>query len=297
MSNHHQESDSLQRRRFLAASLLGGMAAALPSVGRAQAATGHMPYAELLLNQILDLQAQGVFLDFDGTPLNRYGGDSSNPAFIRIGSTSLGVRPMNFTKCSTFLTRLFAQIYGRNWNSDAYRFYDTVQARYVKTSSPQAYQYGLLSKQNIGFAEIQTLNLALPGDVLSWWVEGSQSDDHTMLIRDINWASLKVYPTNQPNSNPALAGTSFIEVYVTDSSSSTHSFDTRNVLVDGQPTHIAGLGRGVVGLLLDSGNRIVGRTWSLPTSDYYTQQNTWVKSVNSRLKLAPTWGFAIGRIA
>ena len=285
------------RRSLLSTALLGGMSAVLPAGARAQAVSTHQPYAVQLLNQILSHQAQGIFKDTDGTPLNRYGGDSSTPSFIRMGSTTLGVRPMNFTKCSTFLTRLFALTYNRNWNSNAYLFYDSVQGRQVKTSSPQAYQYGLMSKQNVGFTEVQALNLAAPGDVLSWWVEGSQSDDHTMLIKEINWASLKSYPTNQPNSNPALAGTSFVEVSVIDSSADTHSFDSRNLTVAGQPTHIAGLGQGVIGLLLDSSNRIIGRTWSLPTSDYYTQPNTWVKSVNARLKLAPTWGFAIGRIA
>ena len=51
-----------------------------------------------------------------------------------------------------------------------------------------------------------------------------------------------------------------------------------------------------VEILVNANGEIVGTTWSLPTSNYDTQPNTWVKSLNSRLKRTPTWEFAIGRM-
>ena len=65
--------------------------------------------------------------------------------------------------------------------------------------------------------------------LFSWWEVGSSSNDHTMILSSINWDSAKPYPLDFANSNPALAGTFYYEVTVIDSSSSTHTADTRAV--------------------------------------------------------------------
>ncbi len=249
-----------------------------------------------LVDQIATYQASGIFTDGNGVFLNRYGGSwgsNSDPSFVRLEDPENGILPGNNTKCSPLVTHLFRNLYGWNWSEHA--FYDPVEAK-VKTSvSPQAYQYCALIKQQVSFVQVPTLADALPGDILSWWVVGSSSDDHTMIIQNVNWSSAKPYPVGLSNSNPALAGTTFYEVRVVDSSSDTHADDTRLVDVGGVIEHIDGIGTGTIGLLVNQNFEIVGRTWSLPTSDYATKPNTWVKSLNSRLKLAPTWEIVVGR--
>lgn len=257
----------------------------------------HQDAAELLLEQILDCQDAGVFTDAQGTPLNRYGGSwNSNvdPSFIRFADPANGILPGNNTKCSPLVTHLLKSTY--NWNWKDYTFIDPLTLTSKSSASPTPFQYVALIKQQRGFTEIATLDTARPGDVLSWWQVGSTSSDHTMLIANIDWNSGKPYPLGYPNSNPALAGTTYFEVRVIDSSSSTHTADTRMVDVNGTVTQIAGIGAGTIGVLVDEDYRIVGTTWSLPTSNYSTQTNTWVGSLNTRLKLTPTWEIAIGRI-
>ncbi|MCB1076506.1 MAG: hypothetical protein KDM64_01650 [Verrucomicrobiae bacterium] len=257
----------------------------------------HYQAASMLIDQITFCQSQGVFVDGNGVALNRYGGSwnsNSNPSFIRFADPENGILPGNNTKCSPLVTHLFKTLY--NWNWSNYSFYDPILGINKSTASPQAYQYCLLIKQGLGLSQVMTLDEALPGDVLSWWQVGSSSSDHTMIIESVNWGSAKPYPLGYANSNPALAGTTYFEVTVIDSSSDTHTSDSRFVNVNGNLEHIAGIGRGVIGLLVNSNFGIVGRTWSLPTSDYYTKTNTWVGSLNNRLKLAPTWEIVIGRM-
>ncbi|MBH9576610.1 hypothetical protein [Inhella proteolytica] len=289
----HPTASLLQAARFALVS-----AAALLGAGMATAQPAHHQSAQLLLGQIQQAQSQGVFADAQGVSINRYGGSwsGSDPSFIRLGDAQNGVLPGNHSKCSSFLTRLFQHQYAWNWNQETYRFTDPKTQGSVKTASPEAYQYVGLIQQGKGFTEIHALNLAQPGDVLAWWVVGSSSNDHAMLIEEVRWNTLKTYPGGLPNSNPALVGTQYVEVRVIDSSSDTHTQDTRFVMKDGVLTPIAGLGGGTIGLLLDANLRVIGRTWSLPTSDYYAKPDTWVKSLNERLKLAPSWGFAIGRL-
>lgn len=258
----------------------------------------HLEAALSLVEQITTSQAAGVLTDAQGVSINRYGGSwnsASDPSFIRFEDPEQGILPGNNTKCSPLVTHLFRSLYGWNWSD--HPFYDPIEAK-VKTSvSPQAYQYVALIQQGKGFAPIVSLDAALPGDILSWWVVGSSSSDHTMVLAHIDWETAKPYPTGYPKSNPALAGTTFVEVHVIDSSSDTHSFDSRWVQVDGVLQHIAGIGVGVIGLLVDGDLRVVGRTWSLPSYNYQTQTDKWVGSLNSRLKLRPAWDFAIGRLA
>lgn len=287
--------NGLRLPAFALAAILFG-AASMPSALRAD----DPPYfvvAETLLGQILECQAAGIYTDAQGVSLNRYGGSWSsktNPSFIRLADPENGILPANNTKCSSLVTHLLRNVH--NWNWKDHTFFDPISLTNKSTVSPEAYQYVALTKQAKGLVEIPTLDAALPGDILSWWEVGKSSGDHTMLIAEVHWESAKPYPLGYANSNPALAGTTFVEVTVIDSSSDTHTDDTRLVDINGQETHIAGIGSGIIGLLINEDGEIIGRTWSLPTSSYETQRNTWVGSVNNRLKLAPTWEFAIGRV-
>lgn len=258
----------------------------------------HFDAAVELLDQITSRQAAGIYTDANGVSLNRYGGSwnsSADPSYIRFGDLDHGVLPGNNTKCSPLVTHLFKTVY--NWDWKNYSFYDPLLKVTKSTASPTPYQYIELIKEGKGFAQqVMTLNAVQAGDILNWWQVGTDASDHTMIVAQVNWNSAKPYPVGYPDSNPALAGTTFYEVRVIDSSSSTHTADSRMVNVNGTVTQISGIGTGIIGVLVDAHYQIVGATWSLPTSDYYTKPNTWVKSLNGRLKLAPTWEFAIGRM-
>jgi hypothetical protein len=256
----------------------------------------HYDGAVLLMNQIVECQDGGIFTDANNVSLNRYGGSWSSkadPSFIRWADPANNILPMNNTKCSSLVTHLFKNLYAWNWKN--YIFFDPVKNSNQSTASPEAYQYVQLIKQGKGFTQVPTLNAAQTGDILGWWEVGLSSGDHTMIISSIDWNNAKPYPLGYANSNLALAGTVFYEVTVVDCSSSTHTADSRLVEVNGQITHIPGIGIGIVGLLVNQNFEIIGRTWNLPTSDYQTQTNTWVGSLNNRLKLTPTWEIVIGR--
>jgi hypothetical protein len=275
-------------------SLVLSLILASPSA-RAQA-PAHYDSAVLLVNQIIECQDSGIFTDANNVPLNRYGGSWSsktNPSFVRWADPVNGILPMNNTKCSSLITHLFKNLYAWNWKN--YTFFDPTKNSNQSTVSPEAYQYVQLIKQAQGFTPIPTLNNAQTGDILAWSEVGKSSGDHTMVISSIDWDNAKPYPPGYANSNPALAGTTYYEVTVVDCSSDTHTADTRLMDVDGQAVHVAGIGSGIVGLLVNQNFGIIGRTWSLPTSDYTTQTNTWVGSLNGRLKLAPTWEIVVGR--
>jgi hypothetical protein len=278
-------------------SKLVGLALAMVLTGSAHAQTPlHYDGAALLLNQIIDLQDEGIFTDVENISINRYGGSWSSktdPSFVQWATPENNLLPMNNTKCSSLVTHLFRNLYGWDWKG--FTFFDPIKNTNHSTVSPQAYQYVALIKQGKGFEQVPTLDAAETGDILGWWEVGSSSSDHTMIISSIDWESAKPYPLGHADSDPSLAGTVYYAVTVIDCSASTHTADTRLVDIDGQITHIPGIGAGVIGLLVDEDSKIIGRTWSLPNADYYTKTNTWVKSLNSRLKLTPAWEIVIGR--
>lgn len=258
----------------------------------------HLENAVELLDQITSYQADGIYSDQNGVSINRYGGSwnsNSDPSFIRFADPDNGILPGNNTKCSPLVTHLLKYTYDWNWTD--YNFFDPILNINKSTASPYAYQYCELIKQQQGFTQVFTLSDAQPGDILSWWEVGSNASDHTMIIAEVNWASAKPYLLGYPNSNQALAGTTYYEVRVIDSSSSTHTADSRVITINGVSQTVAGLGTGIIGLLVNQTNEIVGRTWSLPTSDYLTKPNSWLGGLTSRLKLAPQWEIVIGRIS
>lgn len=257
----------------------------------------HLQKALQLVDEITGQQAAGVFTETNGTALNRYGGSwgsATDASFIRFADLAHGVYAANNTKCSPLVTHLLKFSYGTNWKN--FSFVDPISNTVKSVASPAPYQYIALTKQAKGLARVTRLDQAQPGDILSWWTVGSDSNDHTMLIVSIDWSSAKAYPTDHALSDPALAGTTYYEVEVVDSSSGTHTNDSRIVNVNGVDIQIPGIGTGTIGLLVNANFEIVGYTWSLPTSNYDTQRTGWMQGLHNRLKRTPAYEAVISRL-
>jgi hypothetical protein len=274
----------------LSAAVVGGTVAVF-------AEPAHLTKGLQLVDEISGAQAAGVLVDANNVPLNRYGGSwnsATNPSYIRFAALP-AVLPSNNTKCAPFITHLLKSCYAWNWS--AYSFYDPILKVTKSTASPYPYQYIALLKEGKGFASrITRLDQVLPGDVLLWWNVGSDENDHAMIVVNVDLASGKAYPSEHANANPALAGTTYYEVEVLDSSSGMHSRDSRLVPVNGVDTQIPGVGTGTIGVLVNASFEIVGTTWSLPNSDYATQLTGWLNGLHSRLKLQGTTEAVIGRL-
>jgi hypothetical protein len=271
------------------------LAAALGTAVFAQP-PAHLSQALQLVDEITAAQAVGVFADGTGTPLNRYGGSWNSPtdaSYIRFADLGAGVLPGNNTKCSPLVTHLLLGAYGRDWRQ--FSFFDPILQTTKSVASPAPYQYIVLTKDGKGLTRIPRLDQAAPGDLLHWWQVGTTDADHSMIIVAINWASAKAYPTNQAFSDPTLAGTTYYEVEVVDSSSGVHTDDSRLVTVNGVETQVAGIGTGIIGLLVNASMEIVGYTWSLPTSDYVTKRSGWLSGLHSRLRRLPAYEAVISR--
>lgn len=256
----------------------------------------HLTAALQLVDEITAAQAVGVFADASGTPLNRYGGSwnsATDASYIRFADIAAGVLPGNNTKCSPLVTHLLKHSYGRDWRQ--FSFFDPILQTTKSVASPTPYQYVVLTKDGKGLTRIARLDEVQTGDLLHWWQVGSTDSDHSMIIVGVDWASAKAYPTNHALSDPSLAGTTYYEVEVVDSSSGVHTDDSRMVTVNGVETQVAGIGTGTIGLLVNANSEIVGYTWSLPTSDYVTKRTGWMNGLHSRLRRLPAYEAVISR--
>jgi hypothetical protein len=257
----------------------------------------HLQKALQLVDEITGQQAAGVFTDAAGVPLNRYGGSwnsATDASFVRFADLANGVFAANNTKCSPLVTHLLRVSYGTDWKSRT--FLDPILQVAKSVASPTPYQYIALTKENKGLTRVARLDQALPGDLLSWWTVGSDANDHTMIVVAVDWASAKPYPANHALSDPTLAGTTYYEVEVVDSSSGVHTRDSRLVSVNGVDTVISGVGTGTIGLLVNAATEIVGYTWSLPTSNYVTQRTGWMNGLHNRLRRLPTHEAVLSRV-
>jgi hypothetical protein len=271
------------------------LAAAIVSAAFAQQ-PAHLEQALQLVDEITAAQTVGVFTDEHGVPLNRYGGSwnsATDASYIRFADLEANILPGNNTKCSPLVTHLLKRAYGRDWRQ--FSFFDPILQVTKSVASPTPYQYIVLTKNGQGLNRITRLDQAAPGDLLHWWQVGSADSDHSMIIVAIDWASAKPYPTNHSLSDPTLAGTTYYEVEVVDSSSGVHTDDSRLVDVNGVATQIPGIGTGKIGLLLDASQEIVGYTWSLPTSDYSTKRTGWLAGLHNRLRCLPAYEAVISR--
>lgn len=275
------------------------LAFALVATGSAFAqAPAHLSRGLQLADEIQAAQAVGVFTDANGVALNRYGGSwgsATDASFIRFANLPAGVLPANNTKCAPLVTHLLKHTY--NWSWSSLSFYDPLLKLTKTSASPAPYQMIALLKAAKGFAsQVTRLDQAQPGDVLLWWQPGTSDKDHAMLIVNVALGSAKPYPSDHPNADATLAGTTYYEVEVLDSSGSLHTADTRLVPVNGIDTHLPGIGTGTIGVLVNANFEIVGVTWSLPTSDYTTQRSGWLNGLHSRLKRVPDYEVVIGRM-
>lgn len=276
----------------------------------AQAQSFHLQKGQLLVDQITAQQSQGVFSgDVNGATvlLNRYGGSwesNTNPSFIRFFNQATNTYAANLTKCAPLVTHLLKYCYGWSWKQ--YGIPNPLNnGAIVFKNSPESYLYVSAIKHQIGFSQrILNIHDMQPGDIAARWEVGTDTG-HTMLIAEIDFASAKAYPvtSTDPNFLPALAGSTYLQVTVLDSTSSDHSFDTRVVTYNGSTSFYAGVGEGVMGVFVNGSGEIIAHTWSLPSSSYTKISNgvlvvnpTWLSSIKSRVKMQNTVELVVGRL-
>ena len=258
----------------------------------------HLQNGLTLVTQIYSQQSQGTFTDSQGVPLNRYGGsweDEVDPSFIRFGNPNQGVMPGNNTTCAPFVTHLLLATYNWNWGNVV--FFDPILNQNHSCESPSSYRYVAMIKQNVGFeVQLPTLNLVQPGDIMALQDVGANTG-HTTIVVEVDWLSAKAYPSQLVGADVNLAGSTYYEVEVLDSSSGQHSSDTRTVTLANNTKVITnGAGVGRMGVLVDGNFQVLGHTWSLPTSNYYTKPNTWLSGFNSRFRPQSNREMVFGRL-
>lgn len=276
------------------ARLLSLLAVAATTIATAQPL--HLTKALELVRDLTALQAAGVFTDSAGVSLNRYGGSwgsASDPSYVHFTDLAAGTAPGNNTRCAPLLTHLLKDLHGRDWRQ--FSFTDPLTNTTKTSASPAPYQYIALTKAGQGLVRIPRLADAEPGDLLHWWQVGTADSDHSMIIVAIDWASAKAYPSDHSQADPTLAGTTYYEVRVVDSSASVHTNDSRLVAVNGATVQIPGIGTGTIGLLVNTDGELVAYTWSLPTSDYATKRTGWLSGLHTRLRRLPAYEAVISR--
>jgi len=284
--------------------------AALAVAASAPAQPAHLVQGQLLVDQILAAQSQGIYTgDVAGATvfLNRYGGSwdsNTEPSFIRFFDQANGVHAANFTTCAPLVTHLLKYTYGWNWKNHG--IVDPLnQGALAYKSSPKSYLYVSAIKHLTGFASrALTLAEVQPGDIAARWDVGTD-DGHTMIVVGVNFATAKAYPQTSSDSNflPALAGATYVEMTVLDSSSSGHSNDTRQITYNGTTGLSGGVGEGVMGVFINQAGEIIAHTWSLPTSNYTRLVNGvpvvtsgWLSGIKSRVKFQHATELVIGRL-
>ncbi len=313
---HSSASDSFARptwSRFFATLAIG--AGCLLGTASLTAQPAHLNKGHQLVDEIVAAQSQGVFTGVvDGVSvfLNRYGGSwasNSNPSFIRYfdanRAANVGPYAASLTECAPLVTHLLKHTY--NWNWSQHLIPDPLNnGALVSKSSPSSYLYVAAIKNQVGFAShvAHFLNV-LPGDIGARWDVGT-STGHTFMVVGVNLDSAKAYPASSTDINfvPYLAGSTYYEMTVLDSSSSGHGdADTRMITYDGTTTLSGGAGRGVMGVFADANGNVIGHTWSLSTSSYWKIVNgqsvinpTWLKSMKSRLTKQTETELVFGRL-
>ena len=276
----------------------------------ALAQPAHLTKGQLLVDEIVSAQTQSVFTgDVNGTSvfLNRYGGswDSATDAsFIRFLDPATGTYAANYTTCAPLVTHLLKASYNWDWKLFGIPNPSASGALAYK-ASPSSYLYVSAIKNLVGFTQRSlTLAEARPGDIAARWEVGTE-EGHTMIVVGVNAASAKVYPGSSSDANfiPALAGSTFVEMTVLDSSASGHSNDTRLITYNGSTALSGGVGEGVMGVFVNAAGEIIAHTWSLPTSSYTKVVNgvtvinsSWLSGIKSRMKLQTEVELVIGRL-
>lgn len=270
----------------------------------------HLQKGQQLVDEITAAQAGGVFTgDVNGTNvfLNRYGGSWEDPvdaSFIRFFNQGTGTYAANYTTCAPLVTHLLKYTYGWNWKQ--FGIPDPLnQGALAYKSSPRSYLYVSAIKNQIGFVQQSaTLAQVQPGDIAARWDVGTD-EGHTMMVVGVNFGSAKAYPTTSTDANfiPYLAGSTYVEMTVLDSSSSGHSSDTRMITTNGSTALSGGVGEGVMGVFINNAGQVIGHTWSLPTSNYTKVVNgvtvinsSWLSGIKSRLRKQADAELVFGRL-
>jgi hypothetical protein len=294
--------------RFFSTVALG--AACVAGTVAASAQPAHLARGVQLVDEITAAQALGVYTgDVNGTTvfLNRYGGswDSpTEPSFIRYFNAGTGTYAANLTTCAPLVTHLLKFTYGWDWKS--YGIPDPLaNGALAYKSSPRSYLYVSAIKNLVGFSQrVTPLSGVQAGDIAARWEVGTD-EGHTMMVVGVNAASAKAYPqtSSDPNFMPALAGATYTEITVLDSSSSGHTNDTRLITYNGSTYLSGGAGMGVMGVFTNAAGEVIGHTWSLPTSSYTRTVNgvtsinpNWLSGIKSRIKLQGAVELVFGRL-
>ncbi len=300
--------------RFCATLALG--AGSLLGAIQLAAQPAHLNRGHQLVDEIVAAQSQGVFTGVvDGATvfLNRYGGSwnsNLNPSFIRFfdanRAANVGPYAANLTECAPLVTHLLRNTYGWDWHQ--HFISDPMNnGNLVAKSSPSSYLYVSAIKHQVGFASQVTNFLdVLPGDIGARWEVGT-STGHTLIVVGVNLDSAKAYPVSSADISfvPELAGSTYYELTVLDSSATGHSGgnDTRLITYNGSTALSGGAGRGVMGVFANANGQVIGHTWSLPTSSYLKTKNgvtgvnpTWLSSIKSRLERQADIELVFGRL-
>lgn len=285
--------------RFLALSL------ALASAGLMPAQTpAHLEAALQLVDGITVAQKKGAIYKPNTSPAvayNRYGGSwtsTTDASGYTLATTTTYAE--NNTKCAPLVSHLLKNAYAWSWSKSTCKFVDptitpvvnpdgTVTNNIVSTASPYPYQYVALMKQKKGFPDgaLANLNSVKPGYLFALWepaAGASQMHDHAGLVVEVDLAGALAYPSSEPTSDAALAGSRLVAVDIVDSTNTPHgATDSRTFTYNGASYTIAGAGTATMGLLIDAAGNILGHTWSLPTADY-AKPAEWLADLHSRLQ-------------
>ena len=280
---------------------IGALTVALATItlmnGEAHAGdTAHLDRGLTLVEHLLEHQWAGQFEDGDGVALNAYGGSwGGGTLIVEPGDPDDGILPYNLSKCGSFVTKLLNHSY--NWNWSDYEFYDPSLGTSVTTASPTAHRYMELILQGEGFQSMLThiVDVA-PGDIVVKRDVGTTTG-HVWIVKEVILSQPMPYPSDSSNALNSLVGTTYFEIDVLDCSSGYHSNDTRKVYYDGQLHETHGAGVGTIGVLVDENGQLVGHSWSLPSSGYGDDIDSWVSQLNSKIELFDETELVVGRLA
>src|SRR5689334_1205169 len=157
--------------------------------------------------------------------------------------------------CSGLLNVLFERAYGITPNDFE---------KWLGKRRPLASEYFNAISQQQNFRVITAIGNVRPGDIIAIRYPPGTNDNtgHIMIVNEV--------PSRRKSSKPEIDGTEQWEVSVIDSSESGHGKTDTRRKPDG--SFGDGVGQGVLRIYTDSGNQIVGYTWStFAVSDYYDQ--------------------------
>jgi len=157
--------------------------------------------------------------------------------------------------CSGLLNVLFERAYGITPNDFE---------KWLGKRRPLASEYFNAISQQQNFRVITAIGNVRLGDIIAIRYPPGTNDNtgHIMIVNEV--------PSRRKSSKPEIDGTEQWEVSVIDSSESGHGKTDTRRKPDG--SFGDGVGQGVLRIYTDSGNQIVGYTWStFAVSDYYDQ--------------------------